>query len=201
MKVPLLLLSRQALNPSKPTTKKGSNSNTKALDKALFGKESGVRGKKVMKKIIRNVEKLQGNEVLEDTQIGIFENFEVGNWLEEIGSDGEVKKFDAKMPWLRKEEKVVFRRMKTEKVLTQAEISLGKDLLERLRRKAMKMRKWVKVMKAGVTQAVVDEIRLAWRKNELVMVKFGVPLCRNMDRAREIIEACFLLIPFAFLFS
>ncbi|XWS30736.1 hypothetical protein CRYUN_Cryun23aG0014400 [Craigia yunnanensis] len=92
------------------------------------------------------------------------------------------------MPWLREEEKIVFRRMKKEKVLIQAEISLDKDFLERLRRKAMRMRKWVKVMKAGVTQAVVDEISLAWRKSELVMVKFGVPLCRNMDRAREIIE-------------
>ncbi|XWS47609.1 hypothetical protein CRYUN_Cryun14cG0166800 [Craigia yunnanensis] len=188
MKGPLLLQPHEVLNPSKPTTKKSSNSNAKAPDKALFGKESGVRGKKVMKKIIRNVENLQGNEILEDTQIGIFEEFEVGNWLEEIGSDREVKKFGGKMPWLREEDKVVFRRVKKERVLTQAEISLDKDLLERLRGKAMRMRKWVKVMKAGVTQAVVDEIRLAWRKNELVMVKFGVPLCRNMDRAREIVE-------------
>ncbi|XVF81903.1 hypothetical protein PTKIN_Ptkin15bG0193200 [Pterospermum kingtungense] len=175
------------LNPSEPCTKNISN-NAKAPNKALFGKESGFRGKKVMKKIIRNVEKLQGNEVLEDTHIGIFEVLEVGNWLKEIGSDGEVKKSDREMPWLKEEGKVVFRRMKKERVLTQAEISLDKDLLERLRRKAMRMRKWVKVMKAGVTPAVVDEIRLAWRKNELVMVKFGIPLCRNMDRAREIVE-------------
>ncbi|EOY04144.1 maize chloroplast splicing factor CRS1, putative isoform 2 [Theobroma cacao] len=188
MKGPLLLQPHEVLNPSKSTSKKSSNSKAKAPDKALFGKESGVRGKKVMKKIIRNVEMLQGNEVLEDTQIGIREEFEVGNWLEEFGSDGEVKRFDGKMPWLREEEKVVFRRMKKEKLLTQAEISLDKDLLERLRRKAMRMRKWIKVMKLGVTKAVVDEIKLAWRKNELVMVKFGVPLCRNMDRAREIIE-------------
>ncbi|XP_022737625.1 chloroplastic group IIA intron splicing facilitator CRS1, chloroplastic-like isoform X2 [Durio zibethinus] len=188
MKAPLLLQPREMLNLSKPTTKKGSNRNAKAPDKALFGKESGVRGKKVTKKIIRNVEKLQRNAVLEDTQIGICEEFELGNWLEEIGRDGEAKKYDAKIPWLREEEKVMFRRMKKEKVLTQAEISLDEDLLERLRRKAMRMRKWVKVMKAGVTQAVVDEIRLAWGKNELVMVKFGVPLCRNMDRAREIVE-------------
>ncbi|XVE78683.1 hypothetical protein DITRI_Ditri13aG0166800 [Diplodiscus trichospermus] len=188
MKSPLLLQPHEVLNPSKPTTKKSSNSNAKAPDKSLFGKESGVRGQKAMKKIVRNVEKLQGNEVLEDTQIGVSEEFEVGNWLEEIGSDGEVKKFDGKMPWLRAEEKVVSRRMKKEKILTQAEIILDKDLLERLRGKAMRMRKWVKVMKAGVTQAVVDEIRSAWRKNKLVMVKFGVPLCRNMDRAREILE-------------
>ncbi|XP_052480123.1 chloroplastic group IIA intron splicing facilitator CRS1, chloroplastic [Gossypium raimondii] len=185
MKGPLLLQPDEVL---KPTTKRSSNNNSKAPEKALFGKESGVRGKKVMKKIIRDVEKLQGNGVLDDNQIGKFEEFEIGNWLEEIGSDGEVKKFDRKMPWVREEEKVVFRRMKKEKVLTQAEIILDNDLLERLRKKAMRMRKWVKVMKAGVTQAVVDEIRLVWRNNELVMLKFGVPLCRNMDRASEIVE-------------
>ncbi|TYG45632.1 hypothetical protein ES288_D11G189800v1 [Gossypium darwinii] len=188
MKGPLLLQPDEVLNASKPTTKRSSNNNSKAPEKALFGKESGVRGKKVMKKIIRDVEKLQGNGVLDDNQIGKFEEFEIGNWLEEIGSDGEVKKIDRKMPWVREEEKVVFRRMKKEKVLTQAEIILDNDLLERLRKKAMRMRKWVKVMKAGVTQAVVDEIRLVWRNNELVMLKFGVPLCRNMDRASEIVE-------------
>ncbi|OMO80207.1 hypothetical protein CCACVL1_13100 [Corchorus capsularis] len=188
MKGPLLLQPHEVLNPTKPTTKRSSNGNAESPDKALFGKESGVRGKKVMEKIIRNVERLQGNEVLEGTQSEICEEFEVGDWLEEFGSDGEVKRFNGRIPWLRDEEKVVFRRMKKEKVLTQAEISLDKDLLERLRGKAMRMRKWIKVMKAGVTQAVIDEIKSSWRKNELVMLKFGVPLCRNMDRAREIVE-------------
>ncbi|OMP04744.1 hypothetical protein COLO4_09355 [Corchorus olitorius] len=188
MKGPLLLQPHEVLNPTKPTTKRSSNGNAESPDKALFGKESGVRGKKVMEKIIRNVERLQGNEVFEETQSEICEEFEVGDWLEELGSDGEVKRFNGRMPWLRDEEKVVFRRMKKEKVLTQAEISLDKDLLERLRGKAMRMRKWIKVMKAGVTQAVVDEIKSSWRKNGLVMLKFGVPLCRNMDRAREIVE-------------
>ncbi|KAK9041226.1 hypothetical protein V6N11_016337 [Hibiscus sabdariffa] len=187
MKGPLLLQPHEVLNASKPTTGKSSNSNSKTPEKALFGKERGVRGKKVMKKIIRNVEKLQGNEVLEETQIGESEEFEIGNWFEEIGSERDVKRFDRKKPWMREEE-LVFRRMKKEKVLTQAEISLDKYLLERLRKKAARMRKWVKVMKAGVTQAVVDEIRLGWRDDELVMLKFSVPLCRNMDRAREIVE-------------
>ncbi|XVF31582.1 hypothetical protein REPUB_Repub17cG0003300 [Reevesia pubescens] len=65
-------------------SRKSSNNNVKAPDKALFGKESGVRGKKMMKKIIRNVKKLQGNYVLEDTQIRTFDEFEVGIWLEEL---------------------------------------------------------------------------------------------------------------------
>ncbi|KAE8695193.1 Chloroplastic group IIA intron splicing facilitator CRS1 [Hibiscus syriacus] len=164
MKGPLLLQPDEVLNASKPTTRRSSNRNSEAPEKALFGKESGMRGKKVIKKIIRNVEKLQGIEVLEESQIGESEEFEIGNWLEEIGSDGDVKKIDGKMPWKREEEELV------------------------LRKKAMRMRKWVKVMKAGVTQAVIDEIRSAWRDNELAMLKFSVPLCRNMDRAREIVE-------------
>ncbi|QHO09749.1 Chloroplastic group IIA intron splicing facilitator CRS1 [Arachis hypogaea] len=50
------------------------------------------------------------------------------------------------------------------------------------------MRIWVKVKKLGVTQDVVDEIKRTWRNNELAMLKFDIPLCKNMDRAREIVE-------------
>ncbi|KAL9689417.1 hypothetical protein QQ045_009802 [Rhodiola kirilowii] len=57
----------------------------------------------------------------------------------------------------------------------------------RLRNEARRMRKWVKVKKAGVTLEVVAEIKLIWRNQELVMVKFDVPLCRNMPRACEIL--------------
>ncbi|KAL5809917.1 hypothetical protein ACOSQ4_026485 [Xanthoceras sorbifolium] len=91
------------------------------------------------------------------------------------------------MPWS-KEERVVYRRMKKEKVERRAETVLDKVLLGRLRGEARRMRKWVKVMKAGVTENVVYEIRLAWRRSELAMVKFDIPLCRNMERAREIVE-------------
>lgn len=78
--------------------------------------------------------------------------------------------------------------MKKEKVVSKAELSLDKELLERLRGEAAKMRTWVKVKKAGVTQSVVDEIRLTWRTSELAMIKFYMPLCRNMNRARDIVE-------------
>ncbi|KAH8479404.1 hypothetical protein H0E87_031643 [Populus deltoides] len=78
--------------------------------------------------------------------------------------------------------------MKKEKVVSKAELSLDKELLERLRGEAAKMRTWVKVKKAGVTQSVVDEIRLTWKTSELAMIKFYMPLCRNMNRARDIVE-------------
>uniref|UniRef100_A0A1S3X7J1 Chloroplastic group IIA intron splicing facilitator CRS1, chloroplastic n=1 Tax=Nicotiana tabacum TaxID=4097 RepID=A0A1S3X7J1_TOBAC len=92
-----------------------------------------------------------------------------------------------KMPW-ESEERFVYRRMKKEKVLTAAELKLDAMLLERLRGEAVKIQKWVKVKKAGVTRAVVDQIHLLWKNNELAMLKFDLPLCRNMDRAQEIIE-------------
>lgn len=91
------------------------------------------------------------------------------------------------MPW-ESEERFVYRRMKKEKVLTAAELKLDAMLLERLRGEAVKIQKWVKVKKAGVTRAVVDQIHLLWKNNELAMLKFDLPLCRNMDRAQEIIE-------------
>ncbi|PHT56674.1 Chloroplastic group IIA intron splicing facilitator CRS1, chloroplastic [Capsicum baccatum] len=97
------------------------------------------------------------------------------------------RKSGGRMPW-ESEERIVYRRMKKEKVLTAAESKLDAMLLERLRGEAERIQKWVKVKKAGVTRAVVDQIHLVWKNNELAMLKFDLPLCRNMDRAREIVE-------------
>jgi len=83
---------------------------------------------------------------------------------------------------------MVFRRMKKEKVVSAANLRLDEGLLERLKGEARKMRNWVKVKKAGVNEGVVEQIRLIWKSDELAMLKFDVPLCRNMDRAREIVE-------------
>ena len=59
--------------------------------------------------------------------------------------DGEDKRwFRRKMLWERAEG-MVFRRMKKEKVVTAANLSLEEGLLERLRGEARKMRNWVKV--------------------------------------------------------
>lgn len=96
-----------------------------------------------------------------------------------------------RMPW-EKDEKMVFLRVKKENFVTAADFILDKVLLQRLRSEAARMRIWVKVKKAGVTQTVVDEIKMTWRTSELAMVKFDIPLCKNMDRAREIVEAYML---------
>ncbi|KAH8483336.1 hypothetical protein H0E87_027940 [Populus deltoides] len=138
------------------------------------------------KRIVRSIEKLQKDQNLKETP----ENsggFEIGEGLKQLNGDGVLGFREKKLPWVR-EERVGNWRMKKEKVVSKAELSLDKELLERLRGEAAKMRTWVKVKKAGVTQSVVDEIRLTWKTSELAMIKFYMPLCRNMNRARDIVE-------------
>lgn len=189
MKGPLLLEPDEVLNPSQPTnTRKPLGSHKQ--DGFLTEKISGRMGKKAMKKVVESIEKLQGGSIdlggAQKNMGGFGGGFSMGRL--EGGDCGGGSKFGRKMPWERAEDRAVFRRVKREKVATAAELNLDKELLERLRGEASKMRKWVKVKKAGVTQAVVDEVHSIWANNELVMFKFDLPLCRNMDRAREIVE-------------
>ncbi|KAI3451781.1 hypothetical protein Pfo_008446 [Paulownia fortunei] len=186
-------------------------------DIALTGKVGGGRGKVAMKKIFKGIEKLRETQNFEETRKspeilkfkfapgdlcgnGDYESdAEVEGNPEEAQESLESNEFDIplaeaekevklkKMPWER-DEKMVIRRVKKEKVATAAELSLDGMLLERLRGEAPMIRKWVKVKKAGVTQAVVDQVYFVWRNNELALLKFDIPLCRNMDRAREIVE-------------
>ncbi|PIA33367.1 hypothetical protein AQUCO_04100055v1 [Aquilegia coerulea] len=208
MKGPLLVPSDKVLDFSqlrkKNNLNKGNTTTTtttkdERIDRSLTDKISGRRGKQVMKKIVqsvtklhrfRNLEEPQSVKIkdlfsLEKTQNGV-EEMEFKIPLEQVLDDGNVK-FGSKMPWA-KADRVVIRRLKKEKVKTAAEMRLPELVLKSLRSDAAKMKKWVKVKKAGVTQAVVDEIKNIWRNNELVMVKFDVPLCLNMDRALEILE-------------
>ncbi|KAL6960974.1 hypothetical protein U1Q18_038739 [Sarracenia purpurea var. burkii] len=187
MKGPLLLHPSQVLDISKPSTKKNSpNGEDKESDTSLMDKVSGGRGKKAMKKIFEGIGKLQETHDSESTQ-KIPEDVEFDLSLGEFEEDGNPPKFKGRMPWER-DERIVFRRAKKEKAVTAAELSLDGELLKRLRVEAARMRKWVKVKKAGVTQSVVEQIRLIWKDDELAMLKFDLPLCRNMERALEIVE-------------
>lgn len=114
--------------------------------------------------------------------------------LQTIRVDRREKSSAKKVPWARAEKKLGFPRLKKEKAPTAAEMSLDPACLARLRGEAAAMRKWVKVKKAGVTDCKVEEIRRLWREGELAMVRFDEPLCRNMERAHEIVEASFLLL-------
>lgn len=138
-----------------------------------------------MKKIVRSVEKLEDSEETRVDYGGEFES--LGGVVEED------EKRRRRMPWEREEEKFILRRRKKERVLTTADLILDEGLLKRLRLEGSKMREWVNVRKAGVTETVVKDIRLIWEGNELAMVRFDVPLCRNMERAQEILEVLFVL--------
>ncbi|GFY86770.1 maize chloroplast splicing factor-like protein [Actinidia rufa] len=143
---------------------------------------SKVRGRESMKRVFEGIGKVEETQDSWETQ----KNPEQIELDFSLGGDGD-SRVRERMPWER-EERVVFGRVKRERVVTAAELSLDGELLERLRGEAARMRKWIMVKKAGVTQAVTDQIGLIWRNDELVMLKFDLPLCRNMDRAREIVE-------------
>nr|DAD32591.1 TPA_asm: hypothetical protein HUJ06_011442 [Nelumbo nucifera] len=196
MKGPILLPANEVLDLSKTRTRKKSSSKSRDddgnNDKWLTDRVSGGRGKQAMRKIMQGITRLRQethncNSEVESHKFAEEElAFRVP--LGPVGSeDEEESKSGGKMPWS-KAERLVFPRMKKEKVATAAELTLPGEVLKRLRSDAAKMRKWVKVKKAGVTQAVVDEIKMIWRNNELAMINFDIPLCRNMDRAREIVE-------------
>ncbi|XP_034206556.1 chloroplastic group IIA intron splicing facilitator CRS1, chloroplastic isoform X4 [Prunus dulcis] len=211
MKGPLLLQPHEVIDFSKPRNKKTHN-NAKAEkpDTVLAGKLVGIRGDRAIKQIVQSIERLGPNQKTDETQKGFgefriwdsleglgqnekwdethkdFVEFGIGGCLEGLGKAAD-SRFGGKMPWER-DERIVFQRIKKKRVASAAELSLEKELLERLRAEAAKMRKWVKVKKAGVTQAIVDDIKFIWKTNELAMVKFDVPLCRNMHRAQEIVE-------------
>lgn len=195
MKGPLVLPPHEVLDLSKPgRLKLPDKGRAEKSDGGLTGKVIGMRGKNVVKKIVRSIENLGQNVNLEKTHEDSGK-LRIGDCLEQIGDSRN----GGKMPWER-DEGFVFRRMKKERAVSAAELRLEKELLVRLRGEASKMREWVKVKKAGVTQAVVDSVKLVWKRNELAMIKFDVPLCRNMDRAQEIVEVGLLIMDYILAF-
>ncbi|CAJ1843528.1 unnamed protein product [Sphenostylis stenocarpa] len=191
MKGPLLLQPHELVGHSNSKSKKFKVEKQELSDKALMGKEA--RGRKAMKKIVEKVDKLRNTQNSAETLIGSpnVENF--GGVLESLKEMEEVRRTKERMPW-ESDEKFVLVKIKRKKAVTAAELTLDKLLLRRLRDEAARMRTWIKVKKAGVTQDVVDQIKRTWRKNELAMVKFDIPLCRNMNRAREIVELSICLV-------
>lgn len=190
MKGPLVLEPNQVIDFTKPKHRKKHSDNIDQKSATLLTKKvSGGRGKQAMKKILYSIDNL---EELDDTQKNLEEiefDLELGKLGDGNGDDGGGDKrwVRRKLPWERTA-RVVFRRMKKEKLVTAADLNLDEGLLERLRNEAKKMRNWVKVKKIGVNESVLEQIRLIWNTDELVMIKFDMPLCRNIDRAREIVE-------------
>ncbi|XP_020521625.1 chloroplastic group IIA intron splicing facilitator CRS1, chloroplastic isoform X2 [Amborella trichopoda] len=208
MRGPLLLPADDVLDLSK--SRKKSSNEMNSDDKALTGGVRGGRSKHAMRLIMENITKLkeihEENEQKKETHIVLSDEVDIRSKINSSFSEGATKSIEAgfnlplkevsvsedqametKLPWTMAE-KNVFRRVKKEKTPTKAELSLPKPLLTRLRDRGRTLTKWVKVKKAGVTQEVMNEIYAVWKKRELAMLKFDVPLCRNMDRATEIVE-------------
>ncbi|XP_008441260.2 chloroplastic group IIA intron splicing facilitator CRS1, chloroplastic [Cucumis melo] len=186
MKAPLHLQTQQeeGVDPANPKRRNGSDRNGgDKCSRALGDRGIEKTGKYAMRRIAKSIGKLRRNGDLGETRMNL-EEVEFGDFdLEGFEESGTRRR----MPWEKDDDGIVFRRMK-KKTMTSAELNLDRLLLERLKAKASKMEKWVKVNKVGVTQDVVNNIQLKWERNELAMLKFDVPLSRNMDRAREIVE-------------
>eukprot|EP00268_Persea_americana_P014992 TRINITY_DN16793_c0_g1_i1.p1 TRINITY_DN16793_c0_g1~~TRINITY_DN16793_c0_g1_i1.p1 ORF type:complete len:763 (-),score=164.69 TRINITY_DN16793_c0_g1_i1:455-2743(-) len=188
MQGPLLLPPEQLLDLSRTPTKPRHKSD--GPDRSLTQGVRGGRGRLAMKKIVDGFTRLQRINGRDEDKEANFDLEESPEFKVPLGGEEGVRLGGGggrKMPWARAE-RVVFRREKKVRAVTAAERSLPEMELMRLRGVARGMRKWVKVMKAGVTAEKVEEIRKAWREGELAMVKFGLPLCRNMERAMEIVE-------------
>jgi RNA-binding protein YhbY len=116
---------------------------------------------------------------------------------EETGRNGKERPAPRAVPWsaARDEDlKAALRREKKVREPTPAERVLEPAELERLRRAARGMDRWVRAKKAGVTDEVVEEVRREWASGqELAAVRVVEPLRRCMDRAREILEVRVIL--------
>ncbi|XP_031490712.1 chloroplastic group IIA intron splicing facilitator CRS1, chloroplastic isoform X2 [Nymphaea colorata] len=198
MKEPIVLPIDRVLDLSKKGGDRGKEASYHG-DRLLTGGVRGGRGRQAMRKIIQKVNKLgefRERDELQKLQSAnatdsefrfteFAEKMENGiGGKEQVSNSGQ----RVRLPWARAERVVLRRRVKKDYGLTSEKLGLSEVLLSRLRVEAEKMKVWVKATKAGVTQEVVDRIGRTWKKGELAMVKFDVPLCHNMDRAREIVE-------------
>lgn len=84
------------------------------------------------------------------------------------------------------------RKRKRVKAPTLAELTIADEELRRLRRAGMVLRERITVPKAGVTQEITKKIHDAWRKLELVRLKFHEDLAHDMRTAHELVEVCLL---------
>uniref|UniRef100_A0ACD5T7N3 Uncharacterized protein n=1 Tax=Avena sativa TaxID=4498 RepID=A0ACD5T7N3_AVESA len=102
---------------------------------------------------------------------------------------------EAVLPWERDQESDGSRgddgdgvKRKRVKAPSLAELTMDDAELRRLRGMGMTLRDRITVPKAGVTQAVTEKIHDAWRKSELVRLKFHEDLANDMKTAHELVE-------------
>ncbi|KAF8727471.1 hypothetical protein HU200_019079 [Digitaria exilis] len=102
---------------------------------------------------------------------------------------------DAVLPWERDEEAAAGSRDEEDgvkrrrvKAPSLAELTIEDEELRRLRRLGMTLRDRITVPKAGVTTVITEKIHDAWRKSELVRLKFHEDLAHDMKTAHELVE-------------
>lgn len=109
---------------------------------------------------------------------------------------------EVRFPWEKpKEEKAedggsVRRKSRT----SMAELTLPDSELRRLRNLTFQKKHKTKIGGAGVTQAVVDMIHERWKTEEILRLKIEGAAALNMKRMHEILEVCFLLFSYMFMF-
>jgi RNA-binding protein YhbY len=69
-----------------------------------------------------------------------------------------------------------------------AELALPRDELRRLQGIGIRVRKRLKVGKAGITEGIVNGIHERWRNTEVVKIRFEDVWAMNMRRTHEMIE-------------
>ncbi|GAB2300326.1 hypothetical protein Dimus_034362 [Dionaea muscipula] len=77
---------------------------------------------------------------------------------------------------------------KEKKVLTKAELELPAEELRRLRTIGIKLKKILKVGKAGITEGIVNGIHERWRSSEVVKVSCEDIWGMNMKRTHDLLE-------------
>ncbi|XP_020105948.1 CRM-domain containing factor CFM3, chloroplastic/mitochondrial isoform X2 [Ananas comosus] len=141
----------------------------------------------------------ENEDVLAAEEIPLDGNERLGDLLERTWSrpDQLPSDFDGTLlPWEREhkvqegqdgsaEDGVKRKRVKAP---TLAELTIEDSELRRLRRLGMTLRERITVPKAGVTQAIAEKIHDAWRKSELVRLKFHESLAHDMKTAHELVE-------------
>lgn len=96
----------------------------------------------------------------------------------------------------RKREDGVKQRKREERAPTLAELSLPEEELRRLQGIGIRLKRKLKIGKAGVTEGIVNTIHEQWRRSEVVKIVCE-DLCRlNMKRTHDLLEVWFLISDF-----
>ncbi|XP_023527270.1 CRM-domain containing factor CFM2, chloroplastic [Cucurbita pepo subsp. pepo] len=112
------------------------------------------------------------------------------NPVPEPGTGSAIKRFHIMRDELekRKREDGVKQRKREERAPTLAELSLPEEELRRLQGIGIRLKRKLKIGKAGVTEGIVNTIHEQWRRSEVVKIVCE-DLCRlNMKRTHDLLE-------------